>query len=95
MLRTLIFALSLLSITAHANTIMNMKARSELIDAILVERFETVLPDIINPTGIDMWVIMSREYNEDPVLKTMLPRHGFRLDVTPCLLSTTQVTANH
>ena len=24
-------------------------------------------------TGIDMWVIISREYNEDPVLKTMLP----------------------
>ena len=23
--------------------------------------------------GIDMWVIISREYNEDPVLKTMLP----------------------
>jgi hypothetical protein len=89
MLRTLIFALSLLSVTAHANTIMNMKARSELIDAILVERFETVLPNIMNRTGIDMWVIMSREYNED------CPRHGFRLGVTPCLLSTTQATANH
>ena len=24
-------------------------------------------------TGIDMWVLISREYNEDPVLKTMLP----------------------
>jgi len=73
MLRTLIFALSLMSMAAHANTIMNMKERSELIDAILVERFETVLPDIMNRTGIDMWIVMSREYNEDPVLRTMLP----------------------
>jgi Xaa-Pro aminopeptidase len=24
-------------------------------------------------TGIDMWILISREYNEDPVLKTMLP----------------------
>ena len=24
-------------------------------------------------TGIDMWIIISREYNEDPVMKTMLP----------------------
>ena len=24
-------------------------------------------------TGIDMWVIIAREYNEDPVLRTMLP----------------------
>ena len=22
---------------------------------------------------IDMWVLMTREYNEDPVIKTMLP----------------------
>ena len=24
-------------------------------------------------TGIDMWVVVSREYNEDPVIKTLLP----------------------
>ena len=23
--------------------------------------------------GLDMWVVISREYNEDPVIKTMLP----------------------
>jgi hypothetical protein len=50
-----------------------MKQRSELIDKITVERFETVLPKIMEREGIDMWVLMSREYNEDPVLKTMLP----------------------
>ena len=27
----------------------------------------------MNETNIDMWVIISREYNEDPVLRTMLP----------------------
>lgn len=27
----------------------------------------------MDETGIDMWVLISREYNEDPVLKTMLP----------------------
>ena len=24
-------------------------------------------------TGFDMWILISREYNEDPVVKTMLP----------------------
>ncbi len=24
-------------------------------------------------SGIDMWIMISREYNEDPVLKTFLP----------------------
>ena len=27
----------------------------------------------MDKTGIDMWILISREYNEDPVLKTMLP----------------------
>ena len=24
-------------------------------------------------TDIDMWVLIAREYNEDPIIKTMLP----------------------
>ncbi|MBR7800017.1 M24 family metallopeptidase [Undibacterium sp. FT137W] len=28
---------------------------------------------MMDDAGMDMWVIVSREYNEDPVLKTMLP----------------------
>jgi Xaa-Pro aminopeptidase len=27
----------------------------------------------MDDTGIDMWILISREYNEDPVLRTMLP----------------------
>ncbi|GFD66888.1 M24 family metallopeptidase [Alteromonas sp. KUL106] len=62
-----------LSATSWANNILSMKQRSELIDRITVERFNSVLPQIMAREGIDMWVLMSREYNEDPVLKTMLP----------------------
>lgn len=62
-----------LSASAWANNILSMKERSELIDKITVERFNSVLPKIMEREGIDMWVLMSREYNEDPVLKTMLP----------------------
>ena len=32
-----------------------------------------VLPALMRRENIDMWIIMSREYNEDPVIKTMLP----------------------
>lgn len=62
-----------LSANAWADNILSMKQRSELIDKITVERFNSVLPKIMEREGIDMWVLMSREYNEDPVLKTMLP----------------------
>ncbi|WP_410549013.1 M24 family metallopeptidase [Alteromonas sp. CI.11.F.A3] len=56
-----------------AKDVMDMQARSELVDEILTQRFEQVLPGLMQRTNIDMWVIMSREYNEDPVIKTMLP----------------------
>jgi len=52
---------------------LNMKERAEVIDAWLEERVETVLPKIMRRSGIDMWVIIAREYNEDPVIKTLLP----------------------
>jgi hypothetical protein len=31
------------------------------------------LPELMDREGLDMWVIISREYNEDPVMETMLP----------------------
>ncbi|GER60242.1 Xaa-Pro aminopeptidase [Patiriisocius marinus] len=42
-------------------------------DAILKDRFENVLPKIMDDTNIDMWLVIAREYNEDPVMRTMLP----------------------
>jgi hypothetical protein len=57
----------------HFPVTLNMKERAEVIDAWLQERVETVLPDIMRRSGIDMWVIIAREYNEDPVIKTLLP----------------------
>ena len=50
-----------------------MRERAKVIDQWLEERVQTVLPDLMQRTGIDMWIIISREYNEDPVLKTFLP----------------------
>lgn len=49
------------------------RERAIKIDEILKQRFDEVLPQIMQRSGIDMWVLITREYNEDPVLKTMLP----------------------
>jgi Xaa-Pro aminopeptidase len=53
--------------------ILSEKERAEKIDEILADKFENLLPELMDRAGIDMWVIISREYNEDPVLRTMLP----------------------
>jgi hypothetical protein len=49
------------------------RERAAVIDNILEDRFENLLPALMRREGIDMWIIISREYNEDPVMKTMLP----------------------
>lgn len=71
--KVIFILLTLFSFSALANSVLSMKERSALIDTILEQRFSDVLPGIMEREGIDMWVLMSREYNEDPVLKTMLP----------------------
>ena len=53
--------------------ILSMKDRAETIDRLLEDKIDTVLPELMRREGIDMWVIISREYNEDPVIKTFLP----------------------
>ncbi len=53
--------------------ILPERERSAVIDNILAERFDKLLPELMDRSEIDMWVLISREYNEDPVLKTMLP----------------------
>ena len=46
---------------------LDMRQRAEVIDAWLEERVKTVLPDLMRREGIDMWLIIAREYNEDPI----------------------------
>jgi len=53
--------------------ILPVEQRAEVIDEILEDRLDNLLPQLMRRAGVDMWVIISREYNEDPVLKTMLP----------------------
>ena len=62
----------LFSITSQAQ-ILSERDRAVLKDEILEDRFNVLLPQLMDKTGIDMWVIISREYNEDPVMRTMLP----------------------
>lgn len=42
-------------------------------DAWLAERLDTTVPMLMRRHGIDAWVLVAREYNEDPVVVTMLP----------------------
>jgi len=66
------FILCVLTFSAQTQ-ILSEKDRASIRDEILAERFNRLLPVLMDRAEIDMWVIISREYNEDPVMKTMLP----------------------
>lgn len=72
---TLLLCLGLTTIQAQNAypKILTERERADIIDEILVDRFDNLLPKLMRREGIDMWILISREYNEDPVMKTMLP----------------------
>jgi Xaa-Pro aminopeptidase len=53
--------------------ILPMRERADVRDAWLEQRLETLVPELMRRNGIDLWVMSAREYNEDPVVRTMLP----------------------
>ena len=56
-----------------AQEILNLKDRATLIEKIQKDRLNNLLPELMSKNGIDMWIIITREYNEDPIIKTLLP----------------------
>ena len=63
----------LITVQINAQDILGLKDRARVIEEIQKDRFDNLLPQLMEETGIDMWVIITREYNEDPVIKTLLP----------------------
>ena len=53
--------------------ILPLQERAQVQEELLEERVQTLLPALMERSGIDLWLLISREYNEDPVLNTMLP----------------------
>ena len=68
----LIIAL-LITTNLSSQEILIERDRAVVVNNILKDRLNNLLPKLMDQSGIDMWILISREYNEDPVLKTMLP----------------------
>ena len=73
MRKILITISTLFIININAQDILPLKERAEFINKLQKDRFNNLLPKLMEKTGIDMWVLIAREYNEDPIIKTMLP----------------------
>ncbi len=62
--------------------VLSIKQQAELYDNILLKRLDTLIAPLMKRENISMWIIMNREYNEDPVYLSLVPRlarHARRL----------------
>lgn len=73
MKKSMFFLGLLLTLHVQAQLVLAPREQAMVIDELLKDRIENLLPRLMEQNGIDMWVIISREYNEDPVIKTFLP----------------------
>lgn len=72
---------------AQYPVILSQREQAAVIDELLDDRLRNVLPALMRREGFDMWVIISREYNEDPVIKTLLPATWFAARRTTMLVA--------
>lgn len=56
-----------------AQNVLPLRERAQLIREIQKDRLDNLLPQLMKANDLDMWVLITREYNEDPVIKTLLP----------------------
>ncbi len=66
-----------LSFVARAQTmlpeVLPLREQADLRDKWLYDRLNQLVPSLMQRENIDMWLIIASEYNEDPVIRTMLP----------------------
>ena len=99
---SLVFALTVASFSAfsHATSpvfeqgrvisdmpaVLPFKERIEPINAMLEERLDKLLPELMAESDIDMWLVINREYGEDKLFYTLVPQPTFAARRTTILV---------
>ena len=60
--------------------------RPAIQNAIVEERLDTLLPSLMREAGLDMWLVIAREYNDDPVFLSLVPQPRFTARRTTMLV---------
>jgi hypothetical protein len=62
-----------ISADAYKAKILPLRAQAEVRNSWLRHRLDEALPEVMRRECLDMWIVDAREYNEDPVIMTLLP----------------------
>ena len=81
----LLFTLAVQSAFAGV-AIEEYERRPEIQNRLLEERLDSLLPRLMRETGVDMWLVIAREYNDDPVFLSLVPKPRFTARRTTMLV---------
>ncbi|MGX5914776.1 M24 family metallopeptidase [Aliidiomarina sp. Khilg15.8] len=91
-MKALILLAALISMSAIASSpgdnpeVLSHRDRVEPENQMLTERLNTLLPELMAETDIDMWLVINREYAEDPVYFSLVPQPTFAARRTTMLV---------
>ncbi len=72
--------------SADGFDVLSTRERVEPENRMVRERLETLLPRLMAETDLDMWLVINREYAEDPVYFTLVPQPSFAARRTTMLV---------
>lgn len=67
-------------------SVLPPRARIEPENRMLIERLDQLLPRLMAETELDMWLVINREYAEDPVYFSLVPQPSFAARRTTMLV---------
>ena len=82
----LVLLITAQTVQAGHPDIVPLRKRAEIINHWLKLRLERSLPELMRREKFDMWIVACREYNEDPVFKTLVPATSFAARRTTILV---------
>ena len=66
--------------------VLSLKEQYEMMDKWLAYRVKHVMPELLKECGINLWIVICGEYNEDPVFRTITPAKMFTASRTSCFM---------
>ena len=68
------------------HAVLPPRDRIEPENRMLIDRLDNLLPELMAETGVEMWLVLNREYAEDPVYFTLVPQPAFAARRTTMLV---------
>lgn len=66
--------------------VLSFKERVEPLNGLVIDRLDNLLPKLMEEVGLDMWLVINREYGEDKLFYTLVPQPTFAARRTTILV---------